>query len=147
MARKRKSTTLDPNELVSHPFPKKGSRKFVKRSYRDYLIDQAKDAGDKTKPAPLVSKDAKPDLTPDIDLEKAPTKEQPQGPIRDWDGKGPVKPPKGWIEIKVEYSTDEGNKTALKLSKIRERYGVDGVKWRYFSMGSHIYWVRKKYYN
>lgn len=145
MAHKRKTPTLDPNELVSHPFPKKGSRKFVKRSYRDYLIEQAKEAGDKRKPVPLVSKNAKPDLGPDLDLTVAPTKEQPQGPIRDSDNRPPIKPPKGWKEISISHDSAGDKDMFSKLSKIRERYGRDGVEWRYFSMGSHIYWVRASY--
>lgn len=134
MARKKKK---DPNELVPHPFPKKGSRKKVKRGYREYLIKQAKEAGDKTKPVPLT---AEPDLGPDLDLTKAPTKDQPSGPIMDWDGKPPAKPPKNWKEIKIDYEKDSN--VGHKLGKIRER-GETRIKFKYWSMGKHVYWVHK----
>lgn len=134
MASKKKQ---NQDDLVPHPFPKKGSRKQVKRGYRDHLIKLAKENGDKTKPVPLSTK---PDLSPGIDIVKAPQKNQPTGPVNPWDGKSPVKPPKNWVEIKIDYTKDSN--VGLKLGKLRER-GETRIKFRYWSMGSHVYWIHK----
>lgn len=148
-------TKESPHDLVPHPFPKKGSRKVVKRNYREYLIEQAKLAGSKEKPVPLTAdvspktppkKASKkvPDLGPDLDLVEAPRAEQPQGAIRESDNRPPIKPPKGVKELWLETGNPDDDKIRLKLSQLREK-GAEGIQWRYYSMGFHVYWVPQKY--
>lgn len=116
---KRNTPKLDPNELVPHPYPQKGARKQVKRSYREYLIATAKERGETRTPAPIDLSELEPDPV------------QSKGKL--------IKPPKGYTEYWLTDSEDD-QKFLKKLSAAREN-GETGIQWRYFSMDSHVYWV------
>ncbi len=107
----------DPHELVPHPFPAKGARKLVKRGYRNYLIETAKERGETRNPAPIDLSELEPEQ-----------------------GKGKtIKPPKGYTEYRLTDSDDD-REFIKKLSQLKEN-GELGIQWRYFSMDLQVYWV------
>jgi hypothetical protein len=131
MAKKKFNST----DQVTHPFPKKGSRRFVKFSYREYLIEENPDQT----PSPLLSKE---------EVLAADTAKQADQEITDnefiKESDGVVqKPPKGWIEIKIPLDGEkESAERRVQLGKFREKgYPID---FRCFANGEHIYWAPKE---
>jgi hypothetical protein len=125
MAKKK----FKPTDQVTHPFPKKGSRRFVKFNYREYLIEENPDQD----PAPLLSKEE----VVESDSAKASDQEFSNNDLlKESDGKAAT-PPKGYVEVRIPL--EGGSERRVALGKHREK-GRD-IQFRCFAMDTHIYWV------
>ena len=140
-----------PDDLVTHPFPKKGSKRFIKFSYREYLLSESskvkrdykqsrakperKRSTEKKNAAPLLTKDEV------LSAERAKEfeSELKENPVISESNDKILLPPFTHKEVKIE-SSDRPK--LISLGKHLEN-SID-IRFRYFSMDKFVYWIPKE---